>query len=163
MNKVCFKKLELDGTWYSWVAVGFGAGLSPVAPGTVGTLVAVPVVIFFQFLSVTFWILATVFTILLSVWSASRVSRETATKDHPSIVIDEVAGYVVTMLMISVTWWSIIIGFVFFRIFDILKPPPVDWLDRKISGELVITADGVGAGLYANIETHAKLYFFQIV
>ena len=99
----------------------------------------------------------------MSVWSSSRVSSELGFKDHPAIVIDEISGFVVTMALIPVTWQSIALGFLLFRLFDIIKTPPAGWIDRNISGGIGITADDVVAGVYANIAMHAVLAFTDIL
>ena len=157
------ERLKFEGKWQRWVAFGFGSGLSPVAPGTVGTLIGIPVVIFFQFLPTAVVLLGTLLIVLLSVWLAGVVTRQIDIEDHPSIVIDEIAGYVMAMAMIPLTWWTVITGFLIFRLLDIYKPPPVGWLDRNCTGGLGITADAVVAGIYANIIMHGLLYFVGLI
>ena len=157
------ERLKFEGKWQRWVAFGFGSGLSPVAPGTVGTLIGIPVVIFFQFLPTAVVLLGTLLIVLLSVWLAGVVTRQIDIEDHPSIVIDEIAGYVMAMAMIPLTWWTVITGFLIFRLLDIYKPPPVGWLDRNCTGGFGITADDVVAGIYANIIMHGLLYFVGLI
>jgi phosphatidylglycerophosphatase A len=157
------EQLKFEGKWQRWVAFGFGSGLSPVAPGTVGTLIGIPVVIFFQFLPTAVVLLGTLLIVLLSVWLAGVVTRQIDIEDHPSIVIDEIAGYVMAMAMIPLTWWTVITGFLIFRLLDIYKPPPVGWLDRNCTGGFGITADDVVAGIYANIIMHGLLYFVGLI
>lgn len=152
-------RLTFDGKWQRWIAFGFGAGLSPVAPGTVGTLIGVPVVILFLFLSTAAVLLGITLIIFLSVWLAEVVTRDIGVEDHPAIVIDEIVGYVVTMAMVPLTWWTVISGFLIFRLFDIYKPPPAGWVDSNWTGGLGIVADDVIAGVYANILMHALVYF----
>ena len=134
-----------------------------MAPGTAGTLIGVPVVIFFQFLPTIAVLLGTLLIVLLSVWLAGVVSRQIGIEDHPSIVIDEIAGYVLAMVMIPVTWWTLITAFLIFRLLDIYKPPPAGWLDRNCTGGLGITADDVVAGIYANLIMHGLLYFVRLI
>ena len=153
------ERLKFEGKWQRWVAFGFGSGLSPVAPGTAGTLIGIPVVIFFQFMPTVVVLLGTLLIVLLSVWLAGVVTRQIGIEDHPSIVIDEIAGYVLTMAMIPLTWWTVITGFLIFRLLDIYKPPPAGWLDRNFTGGFGITADDVVAGIYANLIMHGLLYF----
>ena len=156
-------RLKFEGKWQRWVAFGFGSGLSPVAPGTAGTLIGIPVVIFFQFLPTVVVLLGTLLIVLLSVWLAGVVTRQIGIEDHPSIVIDEIAGYVLTMAMIPLTWWTVITGFLIFRLLDIYKPPPAGWLDRNCTGGFGITADDVVAGIYANLIMHGLLYFVDLI
>jgi phosphatidylglycerophosphatase A len=157
------KIVHLRGKWYRWVAFGIGFGFSPIAPGTVGTLLGIPVIFLFQFLPGILWFLGALLVAALSILSSSRVSSELGVKDHPSIVIDEIAGYVFTMALIPVTWQTIVIGFFLFRIFDIIKPPPANWIDRKMSGGLGITADDLVAGIYANLVLQGILYFIKLI
>jgi len=157
------ERLKLQGEWQRWVAFGFGSGLLPVAPGTAGTLIGIPVVILFLFLPTAVMLLGTLLIVLLSVWLAGAVTRQIGIEDHPSIVIDEIAGYVVAMTMIPVTWWTVIAGFVIFRLLDIYKPPPAGWLDRNCTGGFGITADDVVAGIYANLIMHGLLYFVGLI
>jgi len=156
-------RAQLRGKWYRWAAFGFGSGFSPIAPGTVGTLLGIPIIILFQFLPNLFWFFGALLIALMSVWSSSRVSSELGFKDHPAIVIDEIAGFVVTMALIPVTWQSIALGFLLFRLFDIIKPPPAGWIDRHMSGGIGITADDVVAGVYANVVMHAVLTFTDVI
>ena len=95
------ERLKFEGKWQRWVAFGFGSGLSPVAPGTAGTLIGIPVVIIFQFLPTVIVLLSTLLIVLVSVWLAGLVTRQIGIEDHPSIVIDEIAGYVLAMTMIG--------------------------------------------------------------
>ena len=157
------ERLKLQGEWQRWVAFGFGSGLLPVAPGTAGTLIGIPVVILFQFLPTAVMLLGTLLIVLLSVWLAGAVTRQIGIEDHPSIVIDEIAGYVLAMTMIPLTWWTVIAGFLIFRLLDIFKPPPAGWLDRNCSGGFGITADDVVAGIYANLIMHGLLYFVGLI
>ena len=112
----------------------------------------------FQFLPTVVALLGTLLIILVSAWLAGVVTRQIGIEDHPSIVIDEIAGYVLAMTMIPLTWWTVIAGFLIFRLFDIYKPPPAGWLDRNCTGGLGITADDVVAGIYANLIMHGLLY-----
>ena len=157
------ERLKFEGKWQRWVAFGFGSGLSPVAPGTAGTLIGIPVVIFFQFLPTVVVLLGTLLIVLVSVWLAGAVTRQIGIEDHPSIVIDEIAGYVLAMTMIPLAWWTVIAGFLIFRLLDIYKPPPAGWLDRNCTGGFGITADDVVAGIYANLIMHGLLYFVGLI
>ena len=157
------ERLKFQGEWQRWVAFGFGSGLLPVAPGTAGTLIGIPVVILFQFLPTTVMLLGVLLIVLLSVWLSGVVTRQIGIEDHPSIVIDEIAGYVVAMTMIPLTWWTVTVGFVIFRLFDVYKPPPANWLDRNCTGGFGITADDVVAGIYTNLILHGLLYFVGLI
>ena len=131
------------------LAFGFGAGLSPVAPGTFGTLIAVPIVMFVQQFGwlphLGFACLAVVGGIYVCGESAKRLDVH----DHPGIVWDEIAGYTVTMLAAPPHWYWLLCGFVLFRIFDIVKPWPIREADHSLAGGLGIMLDDIIAGVFA--------------
>jgi len=134
-----------------WVARGFGVGLLPYAPGTLGTLLGIPIILLLNLLPIAGSVIGAIFLVLLSVWMSGYASRGLDTEDDPSIVIDEIAGFVVAMMFVPITLWTVVSGFVLFRIFDIFKPPPANWLDKKCKGGLGITGDDIVAGVYVNI------------
>lgn len=132
------------------LATGFGSGLSPVAPGTAGTLVAVPLALvllpsggFAQAL-----VLAAV--IAVSIWAAGVAAPLFGLKDPGQIVVDEIAGFFVTVAFLPLTWTTLVAGFFLFRLFDITKPPPCRQAEA-LPGGLGIVADDLLAGVYANL------------
>lgn len=131
------------------LAFGFGSGLSPWAPGTCGTLIAIPIVLFvmqFGFAAhLAFAILAAIFGIYVCGESARRLGVH----DHPGIVWDEIAGFAVTMLTVPASLYSVLAGFALFRLFDIWKPWPIREADHSLSGGLGIMLDDVIAGIFA--------------
>ena len=128
----------------------FYLGYSPVAPGTVGTLGAVLLFYLISGFSNLEYVLFTIVFIILSVW-VSEVARIRLGDSDPSrIVIDEVCGFLVTMILIPPSIINIALGFLLFRFFDILKPPPIR-RSETLPGGLGIVADDVLAGIYANI------------
>ncbi len=130
-------------------AFGFGSGLAPVAPGTVGTLVAIPIYLFLCTFSSLAYFTAVVVISLLSMYIAGESARLLKTHDHGGIVLDEICGYLVTMLFAPSGWLWIVVGFVLFRLFDILKPWPIGFLDRHVHGGVGIVIDDLMAGIYA--------------
>ena len=136
------------------IATGGYAGRVPFAPGTVGSLIGIPITFL---LSKGSWPVALSATVLLTyaaVWAAGEAERLLEAKDPGCIVIDEIAGMVVTMLGLPFTFFTATAGFMLFRVFDILKPPPVRQLDRQMSGGWGIVMDDVAAGIMANIVLH---------
>jgi len=131
------------------IALGFGAGLSPRAPGTVGTALAVPLYLALAQLPWEWYVLAAVAGFVLGVHCCGRTARDVGVHDHPAIVWDEVIGYLITMTAAPPEWWWPLMGFILFRLFDILKPPPIRGLDRRVHGGLGIMLDDVAAGLFA--------------
>ena len=134
---------------HHWLAFGFGSGLLPKAPGTWGTLVGIPFFLLLSSLPLAGYLLATLALFGLGVWVCGKVGRELGVHDHPAIVWDEVVGYLVTMTAVPVDWGWLLGGFLLFRLFDILKPWPVRWFDRRVPGGVGVMADDLVAGLMA--------------
>ena len=134
-----------------FLALGFGAGLAPRAPGTVGTLVAVPLIMFIGSFGWLALACATAAMIVSGVYICGRSATKLGVHDHPGIVFDEFAGYAVTMLAVPLTWQWLLAGFVLFRFFDIVKPWPIREADHSLRGGLGIMLDDVIAGLFAGV------------
>ena len=134
-----------------WIAFGFGAGLSPKAPGTMGTLVALPFIMAMSFLSLPLYIVITLCTIIIGTYAADWSSRDLKMDDPSGIVIDEIAGMMVVMLFVPINVWTLLEGFILFRLFDIVKPWPINWLDRQIKGGIGIMVDDLLAAMYAGV------------
>jgi len=133
-----------------FIAFGLGSGAMPIAPGTFGTLMAIPFYLLLQqILPLVGYISFVVLFIVVSSWLCEHISREINIHDHPRMCIDEFAGFFVTMIHAPRGWLWIIIGFLLFRIFDIWKPWPIRFLDEKIHGGFGIVFDDVAAGIYA--------------
>ena len=133
------------------IALFFGAGCAPWAPGTAGTLAAVPLAWLLSALGDGVYVAVLVAVVAVGAWASRRASTELGSHDHPGIVIDEVAGYLVTMAFIPVSATTAALGFALFRLFDVVKPWPIRWVDRNVSGGLGIMADDLLAGVYANL------------
>ena len=130
-------------------AFGFGSGLAPKAPGTFGTLAAVPVYWVIQDLPLPLYLLWLLVTFVAGVYWCGRSSRALGVHDHGGIVWDEMFGYWLTMLLAPAGWLWMLLGFVLFRVFDILKPWPIGWIDRRVDGGLGIMLDDALAAVYA--------------
>ena len=133
------------------LATGFGVGYSPIAPGTLGTLVAIPIYYFLSEISSPLYEITLIGLFFLSVWISENAERLFAKKDDQRIVIDEIVGFLITMLWVRKTLPFIIIGFFLFRFFDILKPFPIRRLEKGLKGGYGVVLDDVVAGIYANI------------
>jgi phosphatidylglycerophosphatase A len=131
-------------------AFGFGAGLSPFAPGTFGTLIAVPIVLFVQQFGLLAHVLFAVASCLFGIYVCGESARRLDVHDHPGIVWDEIAGYTVTMLAAPPDWYWFVCGFVLFRILDIVKPWPIREADHSLAGGLGIMLDDIIAGVFAS-------------
>ena len=134
-----------------FLAFGFGSGLSPVAPGTVGTLVAIPIYLLMSGLSLAMYCIVLFILCIISVIVAGKSSRLLGVHDHGGIVIDEIVGYLLAMTLAPVGWIWILAGFLLFRFFDIFKPWPIRRLDQRVSGGLGIVIDDLMAGIYCGL------------
>lgn len=130
-------------------AFGFGAGKMPVAPGTFGTLVGIPVYLLLVPLPPLVYADIVLGLFALGVWLCHATEQDLRVHDHPGIVWDEIVGYLITMFMAPSGWQWIVLGFALFRLFDIWKPFPIRQLERRIQGGLGNMLDDALAGLYA--------------
>jgi len=131
-------------------ATGFGSGLSPVAPGTAGTLVSL---LLFMLLRDTTWplLILCVVGFVAGVWLCQRTSEYLGVHDHGGIVWDEFIGMWLTLLWVPLSLTSLVLGFALFRLFDILKPWPIGYVDSNVKGGTGIMIDDVLAGVYGLI------------
>ncbi len=146
-----------------WLATGFGAGRLPWAPGTLGTLVAVPLVLLLQPLPLWIYSVVTLGLVLAGIVICGKAADRLGVHDHPSIVWDEIAGYLITMLAVPPSATALLSGFLLFRLFDISKPWPIRWLDHNISGGLGIMLDDVAAAIAANLMLQALIQVGWVV
>ena len=152
-NKLLFRNFS------AFLALGFGSGLIKKAPGTFGTLVAIPFFLLLQFLSPPLIYLFIITMFFIGIYVADKTSQALAMKDPSCIVIDEVVGFLLLLILvgylpgaeISITKIDFILAFILFRIFDIWKPFPIDLLEEKFKGGFGIMIDDIGAAIYAYI------------
>jgi len=140
-------------------AFGFGSGLAPFAPGTFGTLAAIPLYLLMQPLSLPIYLFITAIVCIVGVWICGKSSEMLGVHDHSGIVWDEFSGYFVTMIAAPAGWMWIAIGFALFRLFDIWKPWPISVLDKQVHGGLGIMVDDILAGVFALICLQLLAYF----
>jgi len=144
------------------LATGFGVGYSPIAPGTLGTLIAIPVYYFLSTIPSPLYEITLIAFLFLSVWISENAEIFFGKKDDTRIVIDEMIGFLITMLWVPKTTRFIIIGFFLFRFFDILKPFPIRGLEKRLKGGFGVVLDDVLAGVYANIILQIISYYFTL-
>jgi phosphatidylglycerophosphatase A len=143
-----------------WIATGFGSGLSPIAPGTAGSLAALLPWLALNELPLPYYALALIVASALGVWACAWVVRKAGVADPGFAVWDEFVGLWIALaplVGIPVSWAWIAAGFILFRIFDIWKPWPVSWADRHVDGGFGVMLDDVIAGLYAAIVLEVML------
>jgi len=131
------------------LALGFGAGLAPVAPGTFGSLVGLAFALAVRPLGSGWNVAAVTVAVLAGIWICGESARRLGVHDHPAIVWDEVAGMMIAMLAAPDAWWGAPLAFVLFRLFDIAKPWPIREVDHGLGGGVGIMLDDVLAGLFA--------------
>lgn len=131
------------------LAFGFGVGLVPVAPGTFGTLLAIPLYWALADISAPVYGAVVLVMALSGIGLCAAAARSLNIGDHPGIVWDEIVGLLITLWGVPFAWSQVILGFVLFRAFDVVKPWPVAWADRRVGGGLGIMLDDVLAGMMA--------------
>lgn len=141
-----------------WLAFGLGSGLSPVAPGTAGTLVALLCYMLFVKLGHDVYLLMSCVGVALGPCLCGSAAKALGEHDHQSIVWDEMVGYWCTMLWIPQGWLWAVVGFALFRLFDITKPWPIRAADRHIQGGWGVMFDDLLAALAANLCLQLVVY-----
>ncbi len=152
MNKAVGERVVPRFDWrrpHHWLAYGLGSGLAPWAPGTAGTLAAVPLYLLLQPLPLPWYLAMLLAFLLLGVWACDKTARELKVHDPSAIVWDEFLGYLLTMTAAPPGWVWVVLGFALFRFFDILKPWPIRELDRRVKGGLGVMLDDLAAGIMA--------------
>jgi phosphatidylglycerophosphatase A len=153
------------GVWRNpvhFLAFGLGAGLMPVAPGTFGTLAALPLYYFLQGLASVWYLLLVAGMFAVGIALCAKTARDLQSPDHSGIVWDEIVGYLVTMCMAPAGWVWMLLGFLLFRLFDIWKPFPIRWLDRNVHGGLGIMLDDVAAGVAAALVLQGSYWLWML-
>jgi len=129
------------------LAFGFGSGLSKYAPGTMGTMVAIPIAVVLLHLPLELYIALTSFLFVAGIFICGISAKRLGVHDHPGIVWDEIVGYLITLTATPAGWMWMIVGFILFRFFDIVKPWPLSWIDKTVGGGLGIMLDDAIAGI----------------
>jgi phosphatidylglycerophosphatase A len=132
-----------------FLALGFGSGLLPKAPGTFGTLAAIPLYLLLAPSSVSIYLVSVIVMSIAGIYICGQAAKDAGVHDHGAIVWDEIVGFLITMFMIPLSWKSVIVGFILFRTFDIFKPWPISFIDKNVHGGLGIMLDDIIAGLAA--------------
>ena len=148
------------------LALGFGSGLFPKAPGTAGTLVAVLILFVVawatgfvgQMLPLATHLLAIIVTSVAGIFICTKMTNALGTNDHGAIVFDEFVGFWLAMLCVPITWYWLLLAFIIFRFFDIIKPFPINWLDNNLHSGLGIMADDLMAGLYSLVVLQSLIW-----
>jgi len=137
------------------LAFGFGAGLSPKAPGSVGTIVAVLIYLVLPSMPPIIYAGLVLLSFVFGIWICGKTAEDLGVHDHGGIVWDEFVGYWITMFMAPSGLFWVLLGFVLFRLLDIFKPWPIKWADKELAGGLGIMLDDVLAGIMAALGMQA--------
>lgn len=140
------------------LAYGFYAGKLSKAPGTIGTLVAIPVYLLLSSYSPLSYLIIVTMLYVAGVYICGQTAKDNNAKDPGYIVFDEIVGFLVAMFMVPKTWYYILIGYIIFRGFDILKPPPIKTIEKVFSTGSAIMLDDVVAGIYTFLLLHLLVY-----
>jgi phosphatidylglycerophosphatase A len=153
-------KNRIAKTVILFVAQGAYSGRSPFAPGTAGTVVGVLLYLLVKGLGTAWYLAAAMAVIIIGVWTAGRAEILLGKKDAQSIVIDEIAGYLVSMVLVPSGWMYVVAAFILFRVFDVIKPWPLKRL-QDLHGGLGVMLDDIGAGVYTNIALQIGWYLIK--
>jgi phosphatidylglycerophosphatase A len=152
------QRRALLATPAGWLACGFGSGLAPVAQGTFGSLAALLPWLLLRELPLPIYLVVLLAGFAVGVWACDVASRVLGVDDHRSLVWDEFIGQWIALLPLLIpallqasgfAWWMLLAGFVLFRLFDVWKPWPISWLDRRIKGGMGVMVDDAVAGIFA--------------
>jgi phosphatidylglycerophosphatase A len=153
-----FKSARLFDKVVLLVSIWFGTGLLPGMPGTFGTAGAIPLYLLINFLPTSYQALFLLLIIIVAIWASHSSQRILGRVDPREIVIDEVAGFLLSVIFIPFTLRNLVAGFFLFRFFDILKPPPIKLIEKKVKGGCGIVFDDLVAGVYAHLCLRFLLY-----
>lgn len=152
-----------------WLACGFGSGLAPVAQGTFGSLAALLPWLLLRRLPLPAYVLVLLIAFGVGVWACGAANRALQVADHRSLVWDEFVGQWVALLPLLVPGlepatdaalaWSMLAGFALFRLFDVWKPWPIGWLDRRVKGGFGVMIDDLLAGVFAAVALALLVHF----
>ncbi len=144
----------------SVLAFGFGTGLVPVAPGTFGTLPGLLIVAVLAKVPLIAYLPVVLTAFVAGVFICDLASKQLGSHDHGAIVWDEIVGMMITMIAVPLSLGTLLLGFLLFRLFDVVKPWPIRWLDRHVDGGFGIMIDDVLAGIFACVVLHGVLFSY---
>ena len=159
--KINVKTLLSDPAHF--IAMGFGAGLSPKMPGTIGTALAVVIYLLLPDLNAIKYLSLVLIITVVGTWAAHRSARLLQADDPGFIVIDEIAGMLLALFMLPDGWIWVAISFLLFRLFDVVKPLPICLVDRYVHGGIGIMLDDILAGIYTLISLQVLIMILGFV
>lgn len=145
-----------------FLALGFGSGLSPKAPGTAGTIASIPIWFWLAEQSLLFQSVFLAATFFIGIYFCDKTGKDLGVQDHGAIVWDEFVGFWLTMMFAPAGFLWLLVGFFLFRLFDIWKPWPINYLDKHVHGGLGVMLDDVLAGVFAGLLLYLVSIFVTI-
>lgn len=142
-----------------FLALGFGSGLIAKAPGTFGSMAALPLIFVCSLLNLPIYLTITVIACVLGIYMCGKTAEDMQVHDHGAIVWDEIAGMFCVFIAIPFSWDTALLGFILFRWLDIQKPLLIGWIDKRFTDGLGIMLDDIVAGLIASGLLHLYIYF----
>ncbi len=143
-----------------FLAFGCGLGAMPIAPGTFGTLLGIPLVIWLDSMHASYAFLTILILFFLGIWLCGKTAQDIGEHDHSGIVWDEIVGFAVAVNALPLTWEWLLAGFLLFRLFDIVKPWPISYFDKTLEGGLGIMFDDILAGIFAGVILQISHFYF---
>lgn len=142
-----------------FIACGFGLGTFPWFPGTIGTAAAIPLILILSPTPLWFYIAICMILFGIAVYLCEITNRDFGTDDHPAAVLDEVVTFPIAMLGIPLHWHTLLIAFLLFRFFDIVKPGPIRWVDKNVHGGFGVVLDDLLAALCTLVIMQIGIHF----
>ena len=143
-----------------FIACGFGMGAMPLMPGTFGTLVAFPIYLLCYRLPLSLYIGIIIFCVSVGCWICAKTHSDFGATDHSAVVWDEISAFLIVMIEVPFTWRSLLIGFLLFRLLDIVKPFPISWVDRSVYPPVGVMLDDIVAAFFAWIILKLIVLYF---
>ncbi|MBT8406872.1 MAG: phosphatidylglycerophosphatase A [Deltaproteobacteria bacterium] len=134
-----------------FLATGFFTGFLPIMPGTWGTFAGIPLVIISHRLTSIMQAAVTIVFVTIAVYIAGKAEILFEDRDARPIVIDEMVGFLIALLWLPLNFLTLCLGFVLFRLFDIVKPPPISTVEKRLQSGWGVVMDDVLAGIFANV------------
>jgi phosphatidylglycerophosphatase A len=146
-----FRQASVGGKVSLALSSWWGIGLLPFAPGTWATVTAMPLAACIHLAEPAYRVIFLAGFIGLATWASSRSQTVLMRTDPPEIVVDEVSGFLVAMFLLPLTWLTLALAILFFRLFDIVKPFPIGYMEKRLRGGMGVVMDDLVAGLFANL------------
>lgn len=144
-----------------FVACAFGIGALPWMPGTWATLAAIPICLALRHLPIWGYVTIVTAMVVAGIYLCGKTNRDFGSDDHPACAWDEMASFPIVMIAVPITWYTLAIGVILFRLFDIWKPWPISWVDQNLHGGVGVMLDDILAALFSLAILHGLIYSYN--